>query len=286
VTTNYVYDGLNPVQEKSGAVVTANLLTGLGLDEFLTRTDGAGAKSLLHDGLGSTVALDDGTGSLPTQYTYEPFGATTSLGQASTNSYKYTGREEDGTGLHYYRARYYSPRMQRFLSEDPIEFAGGDPNLYAYVWNSPLRWNDPLGMEGAVPNPYIQITPGPDGVSLMLEFVVQAPPGTPVTIDVGSKIVFEKGRDFTNTPFKQLPDGYQTRTTDHQNFATFKLNIKETPGYVRILTPGLSTKPTVLTGPVGPGSAVAPCKYTCNVDKSYINDLGKRPQGPKLGGRK
>jgi YD repeat-containing protein len=57
VVTNYVYDGLNPVQEKNGATVTANLLTGLGLDEFLQRTDGAGTRELLTDALGSTVAI-------------------------------------------------------------------------------------------------------------------------------------------------------------------------------------------------------------------------------------
>ena len=233
VTTNFVYDGLNPVQEKNGATVTANVLTGLGIDEVFTRTDGTGTRGLLTDALGSTVALGDNTGTLQTQYTYEPFGFTTSSGQANTNSFKYTGREDDGTGLDYYRARYYSPRLQRFISEDPIEFAGKDVNLYAYVWGNPLRWNDSLGMEGAVPNSYIQITPGPDGVSLMLEFVVSAPPGTPVTIDVGSKTVFEKGRgDLSNTPFEPLPDGYQTKTTDHQNLATFKVNIKKTPGYV------------------------------------------------------
>jgi YD repeat-containing protein len=66
-TTNFVYDGLNPVQEKAGATVTANLLTGLGLDEFFTRTDGVGVRSLLPDALGSTVALGDGTGTLQTQ---------------------------------------------------------------------------------------------------------------------------------------------------------------------------------------------------------------------------
>ncbi len=144
-TTNFVYDGLNPIQEKNGSTVTANLLTGLGIDEFFTRTDGAGAKSLLHDGLGSTVALDDGTGSLPTQYTYEPFGYTTESGVTSTNSYKYTGREDDGSGPSYYRARYYQPRLQRFISEDPIGFMGGDVNLYGYVGNSPILRTDPNG---------------------------------------------------------------------------------------------------------------------------------------------
>ncbi len=50
-TTNYVYDGLNPVQEKNGATVTVNLLTGLGIDEFFTRTDGVGVRALLPDAL-------------------------------------------------------------------------------------------------------------------------------------------------------------------------------------------------------------------------------------------
>ena len=146
VVTNYVYDGLNPVQEKNGATVTANLLTGLGIDEFFTRTDGVGVRSLLPDALGSTVALGDGTGTLQTQYTYEPFGVTTQTGLASTNSYKYTGREDDGSGLLYYRARYYQPRFQRFISEDPIGFVGGDVNFYAYVSNTPISERDPSGL--------------------------------------------------------------------------------------------------------------------------------------------
>jgi RHS repeat-associated protein len=146
VVTNYVYDGLNSVQEKSGATVNANLLTGLGIDEFFTRTDGVGVRALLPDALGSTVALGDGTGTLQTQYTYEPFGVTTQTGTASTNSYKYTGREDDGTGLSYYRARYYQPRLQRFIAEDPIGFYGGDTNLYAYIFNDPLNWIDPWGL--------------------------------------------------------------------------------------------------------------------------------------------
>jgi RHS repeat-associated protein len=145
VVTNFVYDGLNPAQEKNGATVTANLLTGLGIDEFFTRTDGVGVRALMTDALGSTVALGDGTGTLQTQYTYEPFGYTTQTGLASTNSYKYTGREDDGSGLLYYRTRYYHPRLQRFISEDPIGLRGGI-NRYAYVANNPSRRIDPLGL--------------------------------------------------------------------------------------------------------------------------------------------
>jgi RHS repeat-associated protein len=60
------------------------------------------------------------------EYTYEPFGKTTATGVASTNAFKYTGCEDDGTGLYYYRARYYHPVLQRFMSEDLIGFVGGD----------------------------------------------------------------------------------------------------------------------------------------------------------------
>lgn len=133
------------MQEKAGATVTANLLTGLGIDEFLTRTDGAGTRGLLTDALGSTVALGDGTGTIQTQYTYEPFGYASQTGAANTNSYKYTGREDDGSGLSYYRARYYHPRLQRFISEDPIGDRDG-ANLYAYVSNNPLSWIDSSGL--------------------------------------------------------------------------------------------------------------------------------------------
>src|SRR6185312_10501984 len=146
VVINYVYDGLNPVQEKNGPTVTANLLTGLGIDEFLTRTDGVGVRALLPDALGSTIALGDGTGVLQTQYTYEPFGFVSQTGAASTSSYKYTGREDDGSGLMYYRARYYHPRLQRFIAEDPMEYLSNDVNMYTYVGDNPLSYVDPYGL--------------------------------------------------------------------------------------------------------------------------------------------
>ena len=49
--------------------------------------------------------------------------------------------------LFYYRARYYSPRMSRFVSEDPVGFLGGDVNLYAYVRNNPINLIDPTGLD-------------------------------------------------------------------------------------------------------------------------------------------
>lgn len=51
------------------------------------------------------------------------------------------------TGLYYYRARYYSPSLQGFISEDPIRFYGRDVNFYSYVRNSPVNLIDPTGLD-------------------------------------------------------------------------------------------------------------------------------------------
>jgi RHS repeat-associated protein len=140
--TNFVYDGLTSVQQTGATTVT--LLTGLGIDEYFTRTDTAGLRAFLTDALGSTLALTDSAGTIQTQYTYDPFGSTTSSGAASANALQYAGRENDGTGLYYFRARYYQPGLHRFISEDRAARAGGNP--YTYVGNSPLNAIDPFGL--------------------------------------------------------------------------------------------------------------------------------------------
>lgn len=148
-STSFLYDGWNLVQELTGSTPTANLLTG-GIDEFFTRTDGGGTSTLLVDALQSTLAVADASGTVQTQYAFEPFGATTTSGALSTNAAQFTGRENDLTGLSFYRARFYSPRLQRFVSEDPAgEIAG--VNLYAYVGNAPTNWIDPFGLQQGPP---------------------------------------------------------------------------------------------------------------------------------------
>jgi YD repeat-containing protein len=52
-TTGFHYDGINLVQELSGAVPSANILTGLEIDDAVARTDATGMHSVLVDGLGS-----------------------------------------------------------------------------------------------------------------------------------------------------------------------------------------------------------------------------------------
>jgi RHS repeat-associated protein len=71
-----------------------------------------------------------------------------SQGEAFQTSRLSDRPEEEGprnSQASYYRARYYNPVLQRFISEDPIGFSGGDVNLYAYTGNSPTNLRDPSG---------------------------------------------------------------------------------------------------------------------------------------------
>ena len=148
--TNFLYDKLNLVQELSNGTPSANLLSGSLIDETLTRSDSNGSTTLLTDAQRSTIGLADASGAVQTSYTFEPFGQTQVSGSPSANATEFASRENDGVGLYYYRSRFYSPALQRFLSEDPKGFAGGDVNLFAYVSNSPVTFVDPLGLDQTI----------------------------------------------------------------------------------------------------------------------------------------
>jgi RHS repeat-associated protein len=145
--TSLLYDGLNPIQELQNGSPSANMLTGLGIDEYFQRTDSSGTTDYLDDALGSTLALTDSTGAVQTSYSYDPFGNTTASGASSTNPFQFTGRENDGTRLYYHRARYYSPTLERFVAQDPEGFEAGDPNLYGYTTENPISYKDPYGLD-------------------------------------------------------------------------------------------------------------------------------------------
>ncbi|WP_140630132.1 kelch repeat-containing protein [Methylibium rhizosphaerae] len=156
-TTGYVYDGDNFVQELLGtsntAGVKAQLITG-GIDQTFARLKDGQVHSFLTDGNNNTVRLTDQNQAKVVDYRYEPYGATTSDNPAASNSQQYTGRENDNPGnsqgLYYYRARYYMPGCMRFISEDPIGWASGQTNSYAYVGGRPVDHIDPSGQAGLV----------------------------------------------------------------------------------------------------------------------------------------
>jgi len=146
VTTQYAYDGLNVIKETKSPGQSTDYVYSLNIDEplALERADGT-VRYYMADTLGSIVALADGdTGTVTTTYSYDAFGNVTING-SDENPFQYTGRENDETGLYYYRARYYSPTLRRFISEDPIGLAAG-LNFYSYVQNDPVNFVDPFGL--------------------------------------------------------------------------------------------------------------------------------------------
>jgi RHS repeat-associated protein len=142
---SYLYDHGDPVQEQSGGRVLANVLTGQNVDERFTRTEGGTTSTYLVDALGSTMALTNTSGAITTSYAYSSAGVTSVNGIASDNSYQYTGRQNDGTGLYNYRARYYNPAAGRFVGQDPLGFGGRDYNLYRYAFGNAANYKDPNG---------------------------------------------------------------------------------------------------------------------------------------------
>lgn len=88
--------------------------------------------------------MTDQTASTDASFTYDAYGNTTQAGTSDIGQ-QYTGREVDGTGLIYYRARYYSPGLQRFVSKDSVGWASGQSNPYEYVHSHPLNATDPTG---------------------------------------------------------------------------------------------------------------------------------------------
>ncbi|WP_231636347.1 RHS repeat-associated core domain-containing protein [Burkholderia sp. MSHR3999] len=146
--TQYLYDRFNAVQETQGSGINP-ILNGLAIDERFARNDVTGRTYFLADGLGSTIALTDPTGAIREQYSYDPYGNVTPSDTTTgfTNPYQYTGREADTAGLYYYRARYYSPMMAGFISEDPIGFGGGQLSFYAGFGGDPIMYRDPQGRE-------------------------------------------------------------------------------------------------------------------------------------------
>jgi RHS repeat-associated protein len=194
-TTQFVYDGWDVTQEIKAGVKT-NYVRTLNIDEPLTRITGTTIRHYVTDALGSIMALANDTGATKTTYVYDAFGNATATGETSDNPFQYTGRENDETGLYYYRARYFSPEMQRFISEDPIRLGGGI-NYFLLVHNNPVNRKDPLGL---FDNPLLKIPsfsdsfPNSKCVAPIADLIaggVEA--GFAISFGVGSAIGFAAG---------------------------------------------------------------------------------------------
>ncbi|EBD9258316.1 RHS repeat protein [Salmonella enterica] len=92
----------------------------------------------------------DGDGNIISMEEYYPYGGTAvwtarSAVEANYKTVRYSGKEQDATGLYYYGYRYYQPWAGRWLSSDPAGMVDG-LNLFRMVRNNPVIFVDPDGL--------------------------------------------------------------------------------------------------------------------------------------------
>ncbi|MFE4109955.1 RHS repeat protein [Kosakonia sp. YIM B13611] len=103
-----------------------------------------------YDNLTGSSSLEvDGSGELISQEEYYPYGGTALFAarsqlEADYKTIRYSGKEQDATGLYYYGYRYYQPWVGRWLSADPSGSIDGI-NLFRMVRNNPVRFYDENG---------------------------------------------------------------------------------------------------------------------------------------------
>ena len=87
--------------------------------------------------------------------------------------HRFPGQIADAeTGLFYNYFRDYDPQTGRYVESDPIGLGGGI-NTYGYVFNGPINYVDPDGLQAAVP------VPTPLGPALLPVPVMPANPSLP-----------------------------------------------------------------------------------------------------------
>ncbi|MBI4468981.1 MAG: RHS repeat-associated core domain-containing protein, partial [Acidobacteria bacterium] len=179
--TDFYLDGWREIEERdANDAVVQQYVYGRSVDEPLvldrnrdgndSATDPGDQRLFYHQNtLFSVFALTDRNGQLVEGYQYDAYGRQTivasggnpasgfggdrlmAAGERSTvgNPYLFTGRRLDPeTGLYYYRMRYMDAELGRFISRDPIGYAGGI-GLYEYVGGRPTGSTDAMGLLGA-----------------------------------------------------------------------------------------------------------------------------------------
>ena len=99
------------------------------------------------DHLGSSSYITDREGRITQHTEYIAFGEVLfeEHSTSKTMPYLFNGKELDTeTGLYYYGARYYDPKVSIFLNVDPLAEKTMTP--YAYTNNNPIKYIDPTGM--------------------------------------------------------------------------------------------------------------------------------------------
>ncbi len=135
-------DGITPQ-------LTERRLYAEAVDALLAREDALGEITFdLTDYLGSIRAWTDASGAILESLAYESYGLPLGIPPVRSR-FGFTGREWIGSSDDWFaRARYLSPVVGRFLTQDPLGTVTSvaDVGGYLYSGNSPVTHKDPLGL--------------------------------------------------------------------------------------------------------------------------------------------
>jgi len=129
--------------------------------EGVVRATGQGLsyEYFLKDHLGNTRVVFGSEGAVLQTTDYYPFGmAHTPKAKENENRYLYNGKEQQDaliSGVKFdwydYGARFYDPQLGRFHSVDPmVENGHHNYTTYAYAYNNPILYIDPLGLDTTI----------------------------------------------------------------------------------------------------------------------------------------
>ena len=188
-TTDYLYDGVQCIEERDPTggpsqtdAAIRQYVWGQYVDELIRQIEIDPDDSetitatyyMLSDLLYRATALTNASGTIQEAYDCDAYGNTIAYSGAGTGGwwsddetatnnpkcqFIFTGRRFDPetsnetTQMYFYRARYYSPVLGRFISRDPIGYNSG-MNLYEYVGGMATRYVDPPGFERRIPGRY------------------------------------------------------------------------------------------------------------------------------------
>ncbi len=104
------------------------------------------------DHLGSTMTVTDGAGAPVQQVEYTPWGEVfvelRNGNSGFATPYLFNGKElDEETGLYFYGARYYDPKMSVWYSVDPLAMKFSYLTSYAFCHNNPIKFIDINGMD-------------------------------------------------------------------------------------------------------------------------------------------